>query len=180
MGGPILPHKTRKDGAAAGRGALPSWSIIRAMSATTKLAVTVRNLLIGGGAYYVSWLLGLAYPLTLGYSRLTARIIYRGDFATAVVMPLVVGLPYALVAAGVGALVAWLAESKRPWLWAIFPAALYAYSSFSGYEWARRPALIDRTGQVIGALFLAIACLVGAIISARLLQRRRALPQTSD
>jgi hypothetical protein len=138
-------------------------------------AATFRNLLIGGGAYYLSW--WLAYPLAFGYGKLTERIIYRGEFASAVAMPLVTGFPYALVAAGVGASVAWLAESKRPLCWAIFPAALYAYFAFLGHHWARPPMLVDRVGQVIGALFLAVACLVGAMVAVR---RRACSSSTPD
>jgi hypothetical protein len=127
--------------------------------------VTIRNLLIGGGAYYLSW--WLAYPFAFGYAKLTQHFIYHGDFEQAVAMPLVTGLPYAVVAVGVGASVVRLVESKRPLPWAIFPAALYALFSFLGYHWGRPPTFVDRTAQVIGALFLAVACLVGAIIAAR-------------
>jgi hypothetical protein len=87
-----------------------------------------RNLLIVGGVYYLSW--WLAYPLALGYGKLTERIIYRGDFVGAAVMPLVTGLPYVVVAVGVGASVAWLVESEQPLRWAIFPAPLYAFFAF--------------------------------------------------
>jgi hypothetical protein len=128
-------------------------------------AATFKNLLMGGGAYYLSW--WLAYPLAFGYGKLTERIIYRGEFASVVAMPLVTGFPYALVAAGVGACVAWLAESKRPLLWAIFPASLYAFFAFRGYHWVRPPMLVDRAAQVIGAVFLAVACLGGAMIAVR-------------
>jgi hypothetical protein len=135
------------------------------------IEVTARNLLIGGGAYYLSW--WLAYPLALGYGKLTERIIYRGDFAGAVVMPLVTGLPYAVVAVGVGASVAWLVESEQPLRWAMFPAALYAFFAFFGHHWASPPRSIDREAQVIGALFLAVACLAGAMVAAR----RKIAPQ---
>jgi bacteriorhodopsin len=129
------------------------------------IEVIARNLLIGGGAYYLSW--WLAYPLALGYGKLTERIVYRGDFAGAVVMPLVTGLPYAVVAVGVGASVAWLVDSEQPLRWAMFPAALYAFFAFFGHHWASPPKSIDREAQVIGALFLAVACLAGAMVATR-------------
>jgi hypothetical protein len=128
-------------------------------------AATFRNVLIAGGAYYLSW--WLAYPLAFGYAKLTEWIIYRGNFAAAVAMPLATGLPYALVSAGVGATVVCLAESERPFYWAIFPAALYAYFAFVGHDWVRPPTAYDRLGQVIGAVYLAVACLVGAMIAAQ-------------
>jgi hypothetical protein len=127
------------------------------------MRATVRNVLIGGGVYYLSW--WLAYPLAFGYGKLTGWINYRDNFGVAVAMPVVVGLPYALVAAGVGAAVVWLVESQRPFYWAIFPAALYGYFAFVGHHWLRRPTSYDRLGQIIGAVFLASACLVGAMIA---------------
>jgi len=126
---------------------------------------TFRNVLIAAGAYYLSW--WFAYPLAFGYSKLTGWIIYRGNFAAAVAMPIVTGLPYALVAVGVGASVAKLVESKRPFYWAIFPAALYAYFAFVGHDWVRPPTSYDRLGQIIGAAFLVVACLVGAMITSQ-------------
>jgi hypothetical protein len=125
----------------------------------------VKNLVVGYGVYYVSW--WVAYPLAFAYGKLTERIIYRGEFAGAVVMPLVTTVPYALVAVGVGACVAWLVESERPIRWAIFPAALYVFFGTIGYHWARRPILLDRVAQVVDAMFLGIACIGGAMIAVR-------------
>jgi hypothetical protein len=68
-----------------------------------------RSLLIGAGAYYLAaWITPL---LAVGFDKLTNGIIYTGDFESAVVMPMVVHLPEALVAAAVGAVVVWLVES---------------------------------------------------------------------
>jgi hypothetical protein len=133
----------------------------------------VKNLVVGYGVYYVSW--WVAYPLAFAYGKLTERIIYRGEFAGAVVMPLVTTVPYALVAVGVGACVAWLVESERPIRWAIFPAALYVFFGTIGYHWARRPILLDRVAQVVDAMFLAIACIGGAMIAVRWRDGSRAL-----
>jgi hypothetical protein len=126
---------------------------------------TIRNLLVGYGVYIASW--WVAYPLAFAYGKLTERIIYRGEFAGAVLLPLVMTVPYALVAFGVGASVAWLVDSERPLRWAIFPAALYIYYGIIGYHWARQPLVLDRVAQVIDATFMGIACLGGAIIAVR-------------
>ena len=125
----------------------------------------IRNLLVGYGVYYISW--WVAYPLAFAYGKLTGRIIYQGEFAGAVVMPLVTTIPYALVAFGVGASVAWLVDSERPVRWAIFPAALYIFFGIAGYHWARQPLILDRVAQVIDATFMGIACLGGAMTAAR-------------
>jgi hypothetical protein len=52
---------------------------------------TVRNLLIGYGVYIASW--WVADVLVIAYGKLTQRIIYRGEFAGAVVMPFVMTFP---------------------------------------------------------------------------------------
>ena len=59
--------------------------------------VAVRNLLVGAGAYYLSW--WVAYPLEFGFGKLTEGITYTGNFAGAVLMPIVTSLPVALIAA---------------------------------------------------------------------------------
>jgi hypothetical protein len=66
----------------------------------------VRNLLVGAGAYYLSWWVG--GPLAIGFGKLTHSIgvRYYGNFAGGIVMPIVLALPYAFVAAVVGASVA--------------------------------------------------------------------------
>ena len=77
-------------------------------------AATVKNLLICAGIYWVSgW---VVLPLALGFGKLTQRVIYSGNFEREVIAPLVLRLPAALVAAGVGASVIWLVDSARPLL----------------------------------------------------------------
>jgi hypothetical protein len=143
---------------------------------STRYAVMEKNLLIGAGAYYISGWLGM--PLALGFGKLTPGLTYRGDFNGYVVGPLVMHLPWALVAAAAGATVAWLVESERPIGWAIFPALLYGVLGFLGFHWARPPLALDRVAQTIGALFPALACVVGALVAGRHRATRRAA-QTS-
>ena len=127
--------------------------------------VTARNLLIGAGAYYLAgW---LNFFLSIGYQRLTDRIIYSGDFESAVVLPLMVHLPKAIVAAGAGAAVVWLCESERAVGWVIFPVLLYAVLGFFGFHWAQPPVLVDRVQQTVAAMFPAVACALGGMMDAR-------------
>ena len=132
----------------------------------------LKNLLICFGSYYLSW--WVAPPLSFLFGKVTGRIHYDGEFAAAVLLPLVVNLAMALVAALVGALIAFLVESKRPVLWALLPAAMYAGSSYFGHTWFQAPTFADRVAQVIGALFPAVSCIVSAIIGTR--QRRYVAP----
>jgi hypothetical protein len=132
---------------------------------STEYMVTARNLLVSAGAYFISGWLGI--PLSLGFGKLTQGFIYRGDFNGYIVSPVVVHLPRAIVAASAGAVVVWLVESDRPVTWAFPPAILYGLLGFFGYHWAHPPIFMDRVSQTIGALFPALACIVGALISAR-------------
>ena len=132
-----------------------------------------KNLLIGAGAYYLSsW---LTMPLAFGFGKLTEGLTYAGDFTGAVVMPIVIHLPKAIVAAAAGAAVVWLVESDRPLGWALFPALLYGFLGFLGYHWSRPPLILGRVAQTVGALFPALACIIGALVAE---QRRAALRAT--
>ena len=127
----------------------------------------VRNIVVCAGAYYLS--LWVTSPLAWGFWTLLSQPAhpYRGDFAEKVVMPLVVHLPAALVAVGVGALVVWLVESQTPVRWAALPAALFAYFGYTGHHWVIQPSPMDRIGQVLGALLPALTCIGGAIVTMR-------------
>jgi hypothetical protein len=132
---------------------------------STDFVVPARNLLIGAGAYFIAgW---FAIPLSLIFGKLTQGLIYTGNFNGYIVSPIVVHMPRAIIAAAVGATVVWLVESARPVPWALPPAILYALFGFLGYHWARPPIFLDRVSQTIGALFPALACIVGALVARR-------------
>ena len=141
---------------------------------STRTVVTAKNLLIGAGTYYLSsW---LTMPLAFGFGKLTEGLTYAGDFNGAVVMPLVIHLPKAIVAAAAGATVVWLVESDRPLGWALFPTLLYGLLGFLGYHWSRPSLILNRVAQTVGALFPALACIIGALVA----ERRRAALRASD
>lgn len=140
------------------------------------MITTFRNILIASGAYYLSW--WLVYPLGFGYRKMIGRIIYEGNFGYAVVMPLVTKVPYALVAAGVGAAIVLLVESEWPLCWGFLPAVLYFYFEYTGHHWVNPPTFIDRISQTIAALVPAAACIGGALVANR--NRKTALPAGSQ
>lgn len=141
------------------------------MTNRVRLRSAATNLVVGCGLYYLSW--WVAPPLAFAYGKLTERIIYHGEVASKLILPLVLTVPYAVVAAGVGACVAWLVDSERPIRWAMVPAALYIFFGIMDYHWTRPPELLDRVAQIIDAAFMAIACLGGSMI----VVRRRATSQ---
>jgi hypothetical protein len=145
---------------------------------SSRNVVIAKNLLIGAGAYYLSvW---LYVPLAFVFGKLTQGLTYMGDFNSYVVMPLVIHLPWAIVAAAVGATVVWLVESDRPVGWAIFPALLFGLLAFLGHHWARPPLILDRLAQTIGALFPALSCVIGALVAARRRTTLRATEASPD
>jgi hypothetical protein len=73
------------------------------------VATTVRNLLVGAGAYYLSWF--VVGPLAIGFEKLTFGINRTSD-AGGIVLPIVTYLPVALMAAIVGASVVFVVESE--------------------------------------------------------------------
>jgi hypothetical protein len=125
------------------------------------VATFVRNLLVVLGAYYLSrW---VAVPVQLMFAQVTNHLIFSGDFEGAVVMPLVLGVPLALVAGLTGAVIAWLIPSHRL-LWVLLPAALYFTFGLLGHHWLSPPSIADRVSEFIGALVPAVACVVGAML----------------
>ena len=126
--------------------------------------ITVRNALIAAGAFYLSWWpLG---PLVWAYGKIANGITYTGDFEATVLMPLITGVPVATIAARAGFAVGRLVESRRAALWPAMPALLYAFFGFVGHDWQVPPTLLDRLGQMIGAIFPAITCLVAGVLAA--------------
>jgi hypothetical protein len=136
------------------------------------------NILICAGAYFISmWMVSLFSPV---YWKLTNHIIYSGEFAGMVLMPLVNKLPAALAAACVGASVIWLVDSRWKILWPILPALLYAVLGLLSYHWARPPQNLIRSYQIVSALFPAITCLIAGIISAWRLKIPSTVPNSPD
>jgi hypothetical protein len=140
--------------------------------ADVSATVRIRNLLVGVGAYYLSWWVG--GPLAIGFGKLThfIGVRYYGDFAGGIVMPIVVALPYAFVAAVVGASVAWIVESDRPFAWTLVPTFLYALGVFRPSHWAQPPNSFDRVGDAIRMLLPAFSCFLAGIVASK---RRAAL-----
>lgn len=126
---------------------------------------TLANLLIAIGAYYLSW--WIIGPLSFAWGQLTQRIVYSGSFAGFVIMPLVVRAPVALVAAATGASVIYLVQSDQPMIWNLLLALLYALFQFVGHHNSHSALPIDWAFRIVGALFTALACIVGGIFAIR-------------
>jgi hypothetical protein len=124
---------------------------------------TVRNAFAAAGTYYV-FAMWVAPVVLMAFAPITNRLFFTGAFAIAVVMPLVTGLPMALVAGATGAATGLVVDSRHGLRWAFLPATLYAVSSLVGYHWVRPPQFGDRVAQVLQAAEPAVACLLGAAL----------------
>src|SRR5207248_3046417 len=87
-----------------------------------------RNVLVSGGAYYAS--MWVAPPFIMAFAPITNGLTFLDCSETAVIMPLVLGIPLALVAGGAGALTAWLVESDHAWGWAVPGGALCSFQFY--------------------------------------------------
>ena len=135
---------------------------------------TIRNVLLCAGAYYLStW---IEVPAILAFAPVTNRLTFSGDFEGTVVMPIILGIPSALVMAITGAVTVWAVESERPMLWALLPAVVYGASSALSPHWVQPPdTAAARASLAFRALFPAGACIIGAgALIARLRRARRA------
>jgi hypothetical protein len=134
---------------------------------------TIRNLLIIAGAYYLSVWLEMAAVLAV--APITNRLTFTGEFEGVLVMPIVLGIPSAIVMAIMGAAAAWAVESVRPMLWALLLGLAYGISSALAPHWARAPeTAADRVFLALRVLFPAIACIAGAAtLGARLRHSER-------
>ena len=103
----------------------------------------------------------------MAFAPITNRLTFTGEFEAAVVMPLVMGFPMALVAGAAGAVTEWLVESRHPLRWAFLPATLYAVVGLVGHHWVRPPQAADRVAEVLEAALPALTCLVGAMLAER-------------
>jgi hypothetical protein len=131
---------------------------------------TTRNILVIAGAYYLSiWLEMLAI---LAVAPITNRLTFTGECEGVFLMPVVLGIPSAVVMSIAGAAAAWAVESARRILWALLPALAYVMSGLLAPHWAKAPGTAaDRVVLAIRVLFPAIAWIAGAAtMSARLRQ----------
>jgi hypothetical protein len=120
--------------------------------------------------------------LAIGFGKVThgMGIHYDGDFAGGVGMPIVLALPYALVAAFVGASVAWIVESDRPIGWTLVPTFLFALGILHPSHWVRPRTPFDLVGDIIRMLLPAVACIVAGIVAAKRRASQHVFDRMSD
>lgn len=102
--------------------------------------------------------------LSMPWARLVEGITYKSELSFALLSPIVLGLPEAVIAIGVGGLTAYLVESTHPRRWVLVPAVLYAVLAFTSVYWAEPPGFFERLEQLVGAAFTSGSCLAGSLL----------------
>jgi len=131
----------------------------------------VRNLLVSFGAYWLSLEISVVFAWL--FLSLTNGIVYRQSVLSAIAMGLWISMGRAVAAAFAGALVTFLAASKRPERWAFVVAILYVVDSQWRHHWYLPPTAWDRVWQGVDLLWPAIACVAAALVTARLRQKAK-------
>ena len=137
----------------------------------------IRNFLISCGAFWLSfWVAAvLGWPL----DKLNNKLIYGDGVLSAIVSGMMSSMDRALAAVLVGVLVTVLVTSRKPELWALIVAVLDIVDWRVRSHWGVPPTEWDRLWLGANRVFPAIACIVAAIVTARLLRKKNNAQQTS-
>ena len=123
------------------------------------------------GAYYLgAW---VEWPVSAALGRLTDGMTFEGNFGLLVLMPLVGALPAIVSGCGVGALIALVALSNRPWRWALIPAAVDVLFKIGFSRWVTEPTPVDRAVHVIEGVLPGVACVSAAVLVERWTRARQ-------
>jgi hypothetical protein len=126
----------------------------------------VRNLLITLGAFWLSLQALVLFAWLFG--RLNSRAIYGDGVLDAIAMGVMTSMGRAMTAALAAAIVALSAAGPKPERWAFIVAALYVVDVPVRMHWHLPPTAWDRLWQSVDLLWPAFACVVVAIVTARL------------
>jgi hypothetical protein len=120
---------------------------------------TIRNVLIGIGAFYVSrWMAGV---LRVSVTALAHEVMAVDGFRQALLTPFVASLSHALAAASAGAAAVLFVdapESSSRWRWAAIPAVLWFLRSLDEVT-ISAPGWMHLATQLVTASLPSIVCL---------------------
>jgi hypothetical protein len=125
----------------------------------------VRNLLITLGAFWLSLHVVVLFSLLFG--RLNRGVIYGDRALDALAMGMMTSMGGAVAAALAAALVTLAVVAQKPERWAFIVAILYVANALT-QSWGMPPTAWDRLWHGADVLWPAVACVVVAIITARL------------
>jgi hypothetical protein len=129
----------------------------------------IQKTLITLGAFWLSVWASLIVGWPLG--KITSRITYSDTIFSAFALGVMHSLDRALTAILAGVLVTMVVGGRKAELWSVIVAALYlAYAP--RVHWVLPQTSSDRIWQSVALVFPPIACVVAAIITARLRSKR--------
>jgi hypothetical protein len=130
----------------------------------------IQNILVSFGAFWVSlWIAGL---LAGPFGRLNDKVVYGDSVLSAIALGIMSSLSRTLAAVLAGILVTVVISSRKSELWALIVAALYVVDAPVRHHWGPPATRWDHLWQSVDLAFPAIACVVVAIITARLRRNR--------
>jgi hypothetical protein len=131
---------------------------------------TIRNMLTTFGVFWVS--LWVARVLQLpSYDRLINAVVRDETVLSALAMGVMSSTGRTVAAVFAGVLVTVAVDSRRSELWALIVAALYLVDAPVRFHWVY-PAGWDRMWQGVSLLFPVTVCIVAAVVTARLRNKR--------
>lgn len=130
----------------------------------------LQNLFVSFGAFWLS--LWLARFLAWPFAKLNDGIVYGDGVLSALGLGVMSSMGRTLAAVLAGALVTVIVASRKSELWALIVAILYVVDAPVRHHWGYPATGWDRLWQSVDLAFPAIACIVAAVITARVLGRR--------
>jgi hypothetical protein len=138
----------------------------------------IRNLLISLGAFWLSLHLTVLFAWLFG--KLNERVIYGDSVFAAIAMGAMTSMGRALAASLAAVLVTLVAVSPKPQRWAYIVALLYLVAPPVRYHWHVPPTTWYRLWQGVDRAWPVVACILAAVITARLQQKIREAKAESE
>jgi hypothetical protein len=129
----------------------------------------IQNVLTSFGAFWAS--LWIARLVGAAPDKLINTVIRDETVLSALAMGVLSSMGRSLAAALAGILVTLVIAGRKSWLWALIVAVLYVVDAPVRHHWGYPATGWDHLWQSVDLSFPAIACIVAAIITARLRSR---------
>ena len=131
----------------------------------------IRNLLVSFGIFWLS--IWVAWVLQRpSYDGLINAVGRDETVLSALAMGVLSSIGRTLAAVLAGVLVTVVISSRKSEPWALIVAVLYVIDAPVRHHWGYPATAWDRSWQIVDLVFPAVACIVAAVLTARL-QRKR-------
>jgi hypothetical protein len=126
----------------------------------------IQNILVCFGAFWASlWIAGL---LAGPFGKLNDRVVYGDSVLSALALGVMSSMSRTLAAILAGIVVTVVVAGRRSELWALIVAVLYVIDAPVRHHWGYPATGWDHLWQSVDLIIPAVACMVAAVIRARL------------